>query len=173
MGTVYHALGSQIDVVEMFDQVIPAADKDIVKVFTKRISKKFNLMLETKVTAVEAKEDGIYVTMEGKKAPAEPQRYDAVLVAIGRVPNGKTSTQAKLAWKLTTVVSSALTNSCVPTYRTSLLSAISSVSQCWHTKVFTKVTLPLKLSPVKTLLRSESYPVHRLYRTRSCMGRSD
>ncbi|SUI94865.1 putative pyruvate/2-oxoglutarate dehydrogenase complex, dihydrolipoamide dehydrogenase (E3) component,-like enzyme [Shigella flexneri] len=55
----------------MFDQVIPAADKDIVKVFTKRISKKFNLMLETKVTAVEAKEDGIYVTMEGKKAPAE------------------------------------------------------------------------------------------------------
>lgn len=39
MGTVYHALGSQIDVVEMFDRVIPAADKDIVKVFTKRISK--------------------------------------------------------------------------------------------------------------------------------------
>ncbi|WP_305460317.1 dihydrolipoyl dehydrogenase [Photobacterium leiognathi] len=89
MGTVYHALGSQIDVVEMFDQVIPVADKDIVKVFTKRIEKKFNLMLETKVTAVEAKEDGIYVTMEGKKAPAEPVRYDAVLVAIGRVPNGK------------------------------------------------------------------------------------
>ncbi len=68
MGTVYHALGSQIDVVEMFDQVIPAADKDVVKVFTKRISKQFNLMLETKVTAVEAKEDGIYVTMEGKSA---------------------------------------------------------------------------------------------------------
>ncbi|PSU24990.1 dihydrolipoyl dehydrogenase [Photobacterium phosphoreum] len=89
MGTVYHALGSDVDVVEMFDQVIPAADKDIIKVFTKRISKKFNLMLETKVTAVEAKEDGIYVSMEGKKAPAEPVRYDAVLVAIGRVPNGK------------------------------------------------------------------------------------
>ncbi|RQW63821.1 dihydrolipoyl dehydrogenase [Vibrio viridaestus] len=89
MGTVYHSLGSQIDVVEMFDQVIPAADKDIVKVFTKRIKDKFNLMLETKVTAVEAKEDGIYVSMEGKKAPAEPERYDAVLVAIGRVPNGK------------------------------------------------------------------------------------
>ncbi|MDO6499693.1 MULTISPECIES: dihydrolipoyl dehydrogenase [Photobacterium] len=89
MGTVYHSLGSQIDVVEMFDQVIPAADKDIIKVFTKRIKKKFNLMLETKVTAVEAKEDGIYVSMEGKKAPAEPVRYDAVLVAIGRVPNGK------------------------------------------------------------------------------------
>ena len=89
MGTVYHALGSQIDVVEMFDQVIPAADKDVVKLFTKQISKKFNLMLETKVTAVEAKEDGIYVSMEGKSGSPEPQRYDAVLVAIGRVPNGK------------------------------------------------------------------------------------
>ncbi|GIU16549.1 MULTISPECIES: dihydrolipoyl dehydrogenase [Shewanella] len=89
MGTVYSSLGSDIDVVEMFDQVIPAADKDVVRVYTKKIKKKFNLMLETKVTAVEAKEDGIYVTMEGKKAPAEPVRYDAVLVAIGRIPNGK------------------------------------------------------------------------------------
>ncbi|ARP37346.1 MULTISPECIES: dihydrolipoyl dehydrogenase [Vibrio] len=88
MGTVYHSLGSKVEVVEMFDQVIPAADKDIVKVFTKRIKDKFKLMLETKVTAVEAKEDGIYVSMEGKKAPAEAERYDAVLVAIGRVPNG-------------------------------------------------------------------------------------
>lgn len=89
MGTVYHALGSQVEVVEMLDQVIPAADKDVVRVFTKRMKNKFNFMLQTKVTTVEAKEDGIYVTMEGKKAPAEPQRYDAVLVAIGRTPNGK------------------------------------------------------------------------------------
>ncbi|EEX50108.1 dihydrolipoyl dehydrogenase [Pasteurella multocida] len=88
MGTVYHALGSKIDVVEMFDQVIPAADKDMVQIYTKRVSKKFNLLLETKVTAVEAKEDGIYVSMEGKAA-TETRRYDAVLVAIGRVPNGK------------------------------------------------------------------------------------
>ena len=89
MGTVYSSLGSEIDVVEMFDQVIPAADKDVVRVFTKQIKKKFNLILETKVTAVDAKDDGIYVTMEGKNAPTEPVRYDAVLVAIGRSPNGK------------------------------------------------------------------------------------
>lgn len=88
MGTVYHALGSEIEVVEMFDQVIPAADKDIVAIYTKQIEKKFKLMLETKVTAVEAKDDGIYVSMEGK-ACNDTKRYDAVLVAIGRVPNGK------------------------------------------------------------------------------------
>ncbi len=89
MATVYQALGSQIDVVEMQDQIVPAADKDVVRVFTKRMDKKFNFMLKTAVTTVEAKEDGIYVSMEGKKAPEGAVRYDAVLVSIGRVPNGK------------------------------------------------------------------------------------
>ena len=88
MGTVYHALGSEVEVVEMFDQVIPAADKDVVGIYTKQVEKKFKLMLETKVTAVEAKDDGIYVSMEGK-ACNDTKRYDAVLVAIGRTPNGK------------------------------------------------------------------------------------
>ena len=88
MGTVYHALGSEVEVVEMFDQVIPAADKDVVAIYTKQVEKKFKLMLETKVTAVEAKDDGIYVSMEGK-ACNDTKRYDAVLVAIGRTPNGK------------------------------------------------------------------------------------
>ena len=89
MGTVYSALGAEIDVVEFADQLVPAADKDVVKVYTKRVEGKFNLMMETKVTAVEAKADGLYVSFEGKHAPAEPVRYDSVLVAVGRVPNGK------------------------------------------------------------------------------------
>lgn len=88
MGTVYHALGSKIDVVEFLDQLIPAADKDIVKVYNKTIKDTFNVMLQTKVTGVEAKKDGLYVSFEGKQAPAEPVRYDKVLVAVGRRPNG-------------------------------------------------------------------------------------
>ncbi|WP_296052072.1 dihydrolipoyl dehydrogenase [uncultured Alteromonas sp.] len=88
MGTVYEALGSNIDVVEFLDQLIPAADKDIMKVFMKTYKEKFNIMLETKVTGVEAKDDGLYVSFEGKNAPAEPVCYDKVLVAVGRKPNG-------------------------------------------------------------------------------------
>jgi dihydrolipoamide dehydrogenase len=88
MGTVYHALGSKIDVVEFLDQLMPAADKDIVKVYMKTIKDKFHVMLETKVTNVEAKKDGLYVTFEGKNAPDKPVRYDRVLVAVGRKPNG-------------------------------------------------------------------------------------
>ncbi|MFI3256632.1 MAG: NAD(P)/FAD-dependent oxidoreductase, partial [Psittacicella sp.] len=89
MGTVYQALGANIDVVEMADQVIPAADKDLIKIYTKEISKKFNLLLQTKVVKVEAEEAGIFVTMEDKEGSSIRKRYDAVLVAIGRAPNGK------------------------------------------------------------------------------------
>ncbi|MFT6269250.1 MAG: dihydrolipoamide dehydrogenase [Alphaproteobacteria bacterium] len=88
MGTVYHALGSKVDVVEFLDQLIPAADKDVMKVYMKTIKNKFNTMLETKVTAVESKKDGVYVSFEGKQAPADAVRYDRVLVAVGRRPNG-------------------------------------------------------------------------------------
>ena len=55
----------------------------------KTLKGKMNVMLETKVTGVEAKDDGLYVTFEGKQAPADPVRYDKVLVAVGRKPNGK------------------------------------------------------------------------------------
>ena len=48
-----------------------------------------NVMLKTKTVGVEAKPDGIYVKFEGEGAPAEAVRYDAVLVSVGRLPNGK------------------------------------------------------------------------------------
>jgi dihydrolipoamide dehydrogenase len=90
MATVYSTLGAQIDVVEMLDGLMTGADRDLVKVWEKFNSKRFaNVMLKTKTTAAEAKQDGIYVSFEGEKAPAEPQRYDLVLVAVGRSPNGK------------------------------------------------------------------------------------
>lgn len=89
MATVYHALGAKISVVELMDMLIPGADKDIVMPFYKRVSKHYNIMLKTKVTKVEAKKDGLYVTFEGENAPATPQRYDRILAAVGRRPNGK------------------------------------------------------------------------------------
>lgn len=90
MGTVYSTLGARLDVVEMMDGLMQGADRDMVKIWQKKNEHRFdNIMLNTKTTAVEAKDDGIYVTFEGAKAPAEPQRYDLVLVAAGRAPNGK------------------------------------------------------------------------------------
>ena len=90
MATVYSSLGARIDVVEMLDHVMAGADRDLVKVWEKHNAPRFdNMMLKTKTVGAEAKQDGIYVRFEGDKAPAEPQRYDLVLVAVGRAPNGK------------------------------------------------------------------------------------
>jgi dihydrolipoamide dehydrogenase len=90
MACVYSALGAEISVVELMDTIIPGCDKDISAPLHKRISKRYkNIFLKTKVTAVEAKKDGIWVTFEGENAPKEPQRFDQVLVAVGRKPNGQ------------------------------------------------------------------------------------
>jgi len=89
MATVYHALGAKITVVELMDQIIPGADKDIVTPLMKRIEKRYAAIhLKTKVTKVEAGPDGLTAHFEGPKAPAT-EVFDRVLVAVGRRPNGK------------------------------------------------------------------------------------
>ena len=89
MGMVYQALGSKVEVVEMLEQVIPAADKDIIRTFTKATKDVYEYIMETKVTAVVPNDNGIEVTFETKDGRTNIKEYDAVLVAIGRSPNGK------------------------------------------------------------------------------------
>jgi len=90
MGTVYSTLGARLDVVEMLDGLMLGADRDLVKVWEKINKARFDrVMLKTKTVAAEAKKDAIYVTFEGEQAPAGPQPYDMVLLAVGRSPNGK------------------------------------------------------------------------------------
>jgi dihydrolipoamide dehydrogenase len=89
MATVYDALGAKISVVELMDQLMPGADKDMVKPLHTRIVKRYEaIYLKTKVTKIEAKKEGLKVTFEGEQAP-EPQVYDKVLMAVGRRPNGR------------------------------------------------------------------------------------
>jgi dihydrolipoamide dehydrogenase len=89
MATVYHALGSRVTVVELLDQIIPGADKDIVTPLMQRIEKHYEkIYLNTKVTKVDAGSDGLIVSFEGAGVPAT-DRFDKVLVSVGRKPNGK------------------------------------------------------------------------------------
>lgn len=88
MATVYNALGAEVTVVELMDQIMPGADLDIVMPLYKRIKQHYkNIYLKTKVTKVEAKKDGLYVTFEGENAPAKPEKFDLILCAVGRRPN--------------------------------------------------------------------------------------
>lgn len=89
MATVYAALGVNVTVVEFADQLMPGADADLVNVLKKRLTKQgVKILLKTKVTAMDAKNDGIHVTMEGDHATTTPDVFKQVLVAVGRKPNG-------------------------------------------------------------------------------------
>ncbi|MDP1605934.1 MAG: NAD(P)/FAD-dependent oxidoreductase, partial [Rhodocyclaceae bacterium] len=90
MATVYSTLGARVDVVEMLDGLMQGPDRDAVKVWEKQNAQRFDrIMLKTKTVAVDAKDDGLWVTFEGEAAPQESQRYDLILQAAGRSPNGK------------------------------------------------------------------------------------
>jgi len=89
MATVYSTLGARVDVVELLDGLMAGADRDLVRVWEKKNAPRFDqIMLKTKCTGATAKADGIHVTFEGEAAPKEAKRYDLVLVAVGRTPNG-------------------------------------------------------------------------------------
>jgi dihydrolipoamide dehydrogenase len=88
MATIYDALGSEITIAELGEQLIPTADKDIINPLFKRIKKIYsNIFLNTEVTKMTAIKKGIRVSFEGKDAP-ETDTFDKVLVSIGRSPNG-------------------------------------------------------------------------------------
>ncbi len=85
MAAVYSALGTEITIVEMMDQIIPGADKDLVRPLMQHIKKQYKeIKLKSKVTACVAGKGGLEVEFDG----SDKVTYDRVLVAVGRVPNG-------------------------------------------------------------------------------------
>jgi dihydrolipoamide dehydrogenase len=88
MACVYSALGTEVSVVELMDQLMPGTDKDLLRPFTKVVKDRYeNILLKTRVTGMRATVPGIEVTFEGENAPSVGV-YDRVLVAIGRRANG-------------------------------------------------------------------------------------
>ncbi|QCI22662.1 dihydrolipoyl dehydrogenase [Buchnera aphidicola] len=87
MATIYSALGSQVDVIDRFNHFLPSVDKDITDVYIKSIKQRFNLMLNTHIDKVELKKIGLKVDIVQENITKKNMFYDAVLVAIGRIPN--------------------------------------------------------------------------------------
>jgi dihydrolipoyl dehydrogenase len=85
MATVYDALGSQVTVVELLDQLIPGCDRDLVRPLEKRVRGRYEAIhLGTKVVSVDARKDGLTVSLSSGASGS----FDQVLVAVGRRPNG-------------------------------------------------------------------------------------
>ena len=88
MGSVYAALGSKVVVVEMLSGLLPGADRDLVRPLQRRLEGVFeSIRLETKVAGLEARPDGIHASLTGPDGATVTERFDRVLISIGRRPN--------------------------------------------------------------------------------------
>jgi len=88
MGTVYAALGSKITVVEMLPHILPGADRDLARVLERSLQNKFEaIRTSTRVSELKAVKGGVRVTFEDDKGGSEQDKFDTVLISVGRTPN--------------------------------------------------------------------------------------
>ncbi|MFG1498428.1 dihydrolipoyl dehydrogenase [Saccharospirillum sp. HFRX-1] len=93
MATVYRALGSAVTIVEAADQLIPAADADLVRLYQRNNKDRFDIRLKTRLDSVSASAAALNVTLVDAQDNAAQEKlesadFDAILVAVGRRPNG-------------------------------------------------------------------------------------
>jgi len=102
MATVYNSLGSQVTVVEMLDSLLPEADKDIVRLLQHKLKKTFHqIMVKSKVMEVKPNKDetlSVKIEYNGKLIE---QKFDKVLVSVGRKPNTENLGLEKIGIQLT------------------------------------------------------------------------
>jgi dihydrolipoamide dehydrogenase len=90
MGSVYAALGSKVVVVEMLSGLLPGADRDLVRPLAKRLEGAFEAIhLNTKVDSLDVKKGGITAKLVGEDGKPFEEKFDKVLVSIGRRPNSQ------------------------------------------------------------------------------------
>jgi dihydrolipoamide dehydrogenase len=88
LGTAYAAFGTRVTVVEMAKNLLPSADRDLVLPLERRLKSVFQeILVETRVSSLEVKDDGVHVKFVGLDLPNPDRVFDKVLIAVGRKPN--------------------------------------------------------------------------------------
>jgi dihydrolipoamide dehydrogenase len=87
MATVYHALGSEVTIIELLDAVLPTLDREISTAAERAYKKQgFEIYTSSQVKAATRKDNGIDLevkTPEGDKKMS----FDMVLMSVGMKPN--------------------------------------------------------------------------------------
>lgn len=99
MAEVYHALGSEITVVELCDQILPLADRDLIQPLLRKVKNKYQILTQTRVVNIRESENTVHADFEDLKSKKSIQ-FDAVLVAVGRKPNSSGIGLSKLGIRL-------------------------------------------------------------------------
>ena len=148
MATVYAELGSRITVVELMDQLIPGADKDIVGPLAKHIGARYeDIHLSTKVTGVEATEKGLVVSFEGKKAPGDRHVRRRAGGRRATSPRRRAGPRRGRGLGRRARLRRRSTRRCGRTSRTCSRSATSSASRCSRTRRCTRARSPPRSPP--------------------------
>ena len=88
MGSVWSRLGSKVTVVEALDRIVPTMDEEIAKEFMKSLKKQgLDFKLSHKVTSTKVSKEGVDVTMESADKKTVTEKYNVVLMSVGRKPN--------------------------------------------------------------------------------------
>jgi len=88
MGSVWSRLGSKVTVVEALDRIVPTMDEEIAKEFMKSLKKQgLEFKLSHKVTSTKVSKSGVEVSMETSEKKQIIEKYDVVLMSVGRKPN--------------------------------------------------------------------------------------
>ena len=88
MGSVWSRLGAKVTVVEALDRIVPTMDEEIAKEFMKSLKKQgLEFKLSHKVTATKVGKSGVDVSMESADKKQITEKYDVVLMSVGRKPN--------------------------------------------------------------------------------------
>ena len=88
MGSVWSRLGSKVTVVEALDRIVPTMDEEIAKEFMKSLKKQgLEFKLSHKVISTKINKSGVDVSMESSDKKQITEKYDVVLMSVGRKPN--------------------------------------------------------------------------------------
>lgn len=88
LATVYHALGSEVSVVELTPELLPGADRDLVRPLAAKLKRELHAVhLKTQVVSLEEKGNAILARLKGEDGEEREVSFDRVLIAVGRRPN--------------------------------------------------------------------------------------
>jgi len=88
LGTVYAALGTKVSVVEMTPRLLGGVDADLARVLMRSLEKRLHAIhLETRIETVTENQAGLHAKLTDAKGESREERYDRLLIAVGRKPN--------------------------------------------------------------------------------------
>ncbi len=88
---IYNALGSEVAVVEIMDEILPTSDKDVGSALRKNLAKRgIKFLTQTELNCIEIKEDAVETTVKknagNSGSNTEILQSEKVLLAMGRKP---------------------------------------------------------------------------------------